>query len=820
MKNKLLKASNNNKNSYKFIICAITVIAMIAVLVWFGYKNITEAIIYKQQQHLLNIADTIALSLENFMGEQRKDLKIISENPAFQKKFKAALEDNSINHYSEIIEVYYKTQQNNIEAVELINKKGVILEAQPLSIGNKQKEGQDVSSNLDVNYILNDHKPAVSELYFDKNGDLAINLLEPIFYKNEFQGIIRSKISLNTVYKKFVQPIKAGNYGYASVKDKDGVLIMHPRKIGIGDFVIEARKKEFPDYDWSELAAIVEKQKKGQRGVGIYHSIWATDATFRRVKKFSAYSPAYIGDDFWIVNISMDYAEIADIIKRYLYITLVLASIIMSIFIIGMFYIYRTEEKKNKLEAKAKYVNGVKKLNEELKKDIEQRKILEQELIKNKERFQILFDSGSDCIFVITVDNNNSLRFLEVNDKACSQLGYTKQQVLTMNYWDIDKTMNIDKVEKIKSKLHNNKTILFETTLQAKDKKDIPVEINARLFILENKPKMMLISRDITNRKIQEDALRRSEARFRSIVNQVASEISTKDNLTKYNKFNDNNDLISNNNIDNYQMALKLEKINMKLEKMFKNEMDENKRKEALMIYQSKFAAMGEMIGNIAHQWRQPLSSLGLIISNVEDMYRCDELDKEYLDDLINKARKLINKMSQTIDDFRYFFKPTSDKEVFSIYENVLYTLKLNEEILKFHQIKIAIQSTGDDKAFGYANQFSQVIFNIINNSIDALAESNCKDKKMKIKIYNENNMLITEIIDNGNGIKEELLNKIFNPYFTTKEKKNGTGLGLYMSKMIIEKNFNGNIQSVNLEGGACFKISIPKEGVSLNGKQ
>lgn len=300
---------------------------------------------------------------------------------------------------------------------------------------------------------------------------------------------------------------------------------------------------------------------------------------------------------------------------------------------------------------------------------------------------------------------------------------------------------------------------------------------------------------------------------YLGVINQVASQISLDGEYKEYfESINKNNTNMKEN--DNQKMIIKLEKINMKLEKMFKKEMDENKRKEALMIYQSKFVAMGEMIGNIAHQWRQPLSILGLIITNIEDMHKYNDLDEEELNKLISKARKLIDKMSQTIDDFRYFFKPKMDKENFSIYDSIFSTMELIEENFKFYNIEINIKNTDNLKAYGYFNQYSQVIFNIINNAIDALADSNTKNKKIDIEISSDGLYNTAKIKDNAGGIDERIAKEIFEPYFTTKQKKQGTGLGLYMAKMIIEKNFNGNIKFYNTDEGACFNISIPVKEV------
>ena len=810
VKSSLIKSKN--KNSSKFIVIITFIIVLlffIFLLIWSNYKNFRDSIIYNEQQNLLLISEMTARSMETYIDEQRASIEVIAKNNEFQEKFNTLIKSKNSDLNTDIMEIYYKTQGESVQSVELLNKYGVIMRKQPYAIDDKESVGKNISNYIGVIKVIKEHKVAVGKIEFDKNIGPTICLLQPVFYKNEFQGIIRSKLSINTLYKKIVQPIKVGDKGYASVKDKNGVLLMHPNGEDIGKNVMDARQGEFPGYDWSELNNIVEEQMKGGKGVNIYYSIWPGDKNYSRIKKISAYSPAFIGDDFWTVTVTMDYQDVVTIINRNLYNTLLLAGLIILIFILVIRYVYKTKENQSRLEVEAKYVEEVECLNEELKEDIEERKLLEVELIKNKEKYEVLFSSGSDCIFILNTNDKIFGKFLEINDRGCMVLGYSKQEICNMEYYDIDIGLKDEKIEEIKKGLNNKETILFETVLKTKDGRTIPVEINTRLFKLQNQQKLVLISRDITNRKIEEETLIRSEERFRSIINQVASQISLEGEYKEYFESINKNDIIIKEN-DNQKMIIKLEKINMELEKLFKKEMDENKRKEALMIYQSKFVAMGEMIGNIAHQWRQPLSILGLIITNIEDMHKYNDVDEEVLGDLIGKSRRLIDKMSQTIDDFRYFFKPKMDKESFSIYDSIFSTMELIEENFKFYKIEVSIENINNLSAYGYLNQYSQVIFNIINNAIDALAECNIKNKKIKIEISSDGFYNTVKIKDNAGGIDELTAKEIFEPYFTTKQNKQGTGLGLYMAKMIIEKNFNGSIKFYNTDEGACFNISIP----------
>lgn len=250
---------------------------------------------------------------------------------------------------------------------------------------------------------------------------------------------------------------------------------------------------------------------------------------------------------------------------------------------------------------------------------------------------------------------------------------------------------------------------------------------------------------------------------------------------------------------------------------ILQNEIAENKRKEALIIHQARLAAMGEMIANIAHQWRQPLNNLGLVISNIEDAYLYNELDSNFFSESTEKCRKLISKMSDTIDDFRYFLNPKSERKKFSVHKDIVAVLDLVGENLRFHDIDIIFEKTTPAKAYGYANQYSQAVFNIINNSIDALIISRNTVKEIRISIYEEDDTIISEFKDNGGGISEDIVEKVFDMYFTTKEKSNGTGLGLYITRMIIENNMGGNIDLENINSGVCMRISIPKHGGEEN---
>jgi len=240
-----------------------------------------------------------------------------------------------------------------------------------------------------------------------------------------------------------------------------------------------------------------------------------------------------------------------------------------------------------------------------------------------------------------------------------------------------------------------------------------------------------------------------------------------------------------------------LRETNATLEKRISIEVEENRKKDKLMYQHAKLATMGEMIGNIAHQWRQPLNSMSLIIQSFGIKSMQGPLDQKFIDKQVEDGLRISKDMSETIDGFRNFFRPNKSREYFNI-ENSLYT---TISFLEDNDINITILSEKDFKMFGFANEFSQIIINILNNAIDNFKQKKIYIEKnilIKIESYQENSIKLI-ITDNGGGIPEDYIDKIFEPYFTTKHKSLGTGIGLYMSRQIIEKQMHGHIEVQNI---------------------
>ncbi len=231
--------------------------------------------------------------------------------------------------------------------------------------------------------------------------------------------------------------------------------------------------------------------------------------------------------------------------------------------------------------------------------------------------------------------------------------------------------------------------------------------------------------------------------------------------------------------------------------------------KQALMVQHARFRSMEEMIGNIAHQWRQPLAALGLVIQKIKLFYQRGKLDEEKIDSIIEKSMYLINEMSGTIDDFRNSFNPNKEKEYFDVGEMIAKAYAVVRRSFAEYQIEYRSNIDTAIEIKGHENELQQVIVSLFKNAKDILIEHRVENPYIEVKVEKSEDKVLITVCDNGGGIPEAELRKIFEPYFTTKEEGKGKGVGLYMSKIIIEEHMNGSLQVKNSEEGACFTIEI-----------
>ncbi|MFT7003704.1 MAG: signal transduction histidine kinase [Sulfurimonas sp.] len=231
---------------------------------------------------------------------------------------------------------------------------------------------------------------------------------------------------------------------------------------------------------------------------------------------------------------------------------------------------------------------------------------------------------------------------------------------------------------------------------------------------------------------------------------------------------------------------------------------------EKLMVAQSRHAAMGEMISMIAHQWRQPLSSISMSANNILVDVELEIVDNETLKDVANGILEQTEELSKTIDDFRDFFKPQKVPQEALLEEVFGDAFGVVGKSLENNNIEMICDFKNEKKLITYSRELMQVIINLLNNAKEALVENREYDRKIFVTLTQNDDGVYLLVSDNAGGIKDDIIEKIFDPYFTTKDKVNGTGLGLYMSKTIVEKHLKGELLVHNQDDGVCFSINLP----------
>ncbi|MGG7047509.1 MULTISPECIES: PAS domain-containing sensor histidine kinase [unclassified Campylobacter] len=256
------------------------------------------------------------------------------------------------------------------------------------------------------------------------------------------------------------------------------------------------------------------------------------------------------------------------------------------------------------------------------------------------------------------------------------------------------------------------------------------------------------------------------------------------------------------------EKTAELRELNENLQNIIRAEIAKNEENTKILLVQSRLASMGEMIANIAHQWRQPLNELSITLfkikKNAQDL---NELEKLY-----ERCKDIIKSMSNTIEDFRGFFSSDKVAENFSLKKAVDNAKTMLQGTFSREGIAIKVDVKKDVLIYGYESQLTQVLINLLNNAKDALVERLIEKRLVIVEISSDSEFGFINVIDNAGGVKDEVIDKIFEPYFTTKHSSQGTGIGLYMSKMIIDR-FKGELKVMNVKNGACFSIKLPLKG-------
>jgi PAS domain S-box-containing protein len=375
-----------------------------------------------------------------------------------------------------------------------------------------------------------------------------------------------------------------------------------------------------------------------------------------------------------------------------------------------------------------------------------------------------------------------------VNDEFCKISGYGKEELIGKNH-NIVRHPDVPKSDfkLLWDTILSKKT--FKTTAKNMSKNGSTFYVNTTIAPILDKngdiQEFIAIRYDVTSNVMLTEALKNKEEELSLLNSMLEKRIQ--------------------------EQTRKLRMLNQDLEKRIAEEAEKNREKDRMMFQQARLAAMGETIGNIAHQWRQPLSELGIIMFTMKK-YSLDS-NKKDIQKQYEHAKKVIARMSKTIEDFRNFFSPAKSKDNFFVKDVIDEVFSILEGSLSKAAINVKIEIDESIMAYGYKNELSQAILNIVSNAKDALLDKSADERELKISSKYENGFVLISIADNAGGIDNEVIDKIFEPYFTTKHASSGTGLGLYIVKMIIENSMNGTVRVKNQDAGADFIIKIPIQG-------
>jgi len=381
-------------------------------------------------------------------------------------------------------------------------------------------------------------------------------------------------------------------------------------------------------------------------------------------------------------------------------------------------------------------------------------------------KYRSIFENAMEGIFQRTPDG----RYLNANPAMAQMLGYASPEELTSDVSNIGQQLYVEPryhAELMRQLSLYGKVEGFQTRMYRKDRSVIWVSLTMRM-VRDEAGRVLLyegMAEEITERRKAQEALRESEQKYRQL-----SEV---------------------------------------LEQRIQETVAELRQKDKILILQGRQAVMGEMISNIAHQWRQPLNMLALLVQDLQMTQKQGGLSAEFIQENVRRTLEIIRQMSRTIDDFRYFFQPDQGKVDFRVAEPMEKALSLLAGSFDMHRIRVEVSRSGEPVIHGYLNEFIQVLLNILINARDALVTRSVQEPVISIRLFSEDGKTVVSIADNAGGIPEEIMDRIFDPYFTTKGPEQGTGIGLFMCKTIIEKSMNGTLTVRNVGDGAEFRIEV-----------
>ena len=400
-----MKTQSLSRNTVLISIGSLVLMILIIVMVYLRHKDFAKTVVSQTQQQLLSIAETTANRLEEHIANQSKALRFLATNPQFQKEIHKRITHKKPDDEYCFLKALYEIHKDETDALTALDADGIMLHRHPFI---EIRPGMDHSDKPGVAYVIREHKPYVSEVFYNNFGKLAISISEPVFYHDEFAGLVRWMIQMDTIYKYFIESIDAGREGCKWLVDDRGLMIAHGHFDEVGEHFMAHKKKEMPNNDWSSLEKIMAKATQGHAGTGLFFCP-------RRGKRVVAYMPVHMGNHLWSLGIVMNYSEIEGPIIEHEKNTFLLSAFIIFLFGAGTFVFFRTQKRKAELKAETIHLKHLAKSAEALQ--------------KSDQRYRSLFDESRDAIHITSRDG----RFIDVNKSALDLFGYTRKEMLGMD---------------------------------------------------------------------------------------------------------------------------------------------------------------------------------------------------------------------------------------------------------------------------------------------------------------------------------------------------------------------------------------------------
>ncbi|MFH0924649.1 MAG: ATP-binding protein [bacterium] len=716
------------KDTFKTIIIILLVLIMVITIILLAYRSIRifeKSVASQTQQLLLTTTRAVAKDLEDFISEHSATLKAIASIPSFQKALVEKIPSGALEIEYSVLNNWYVVHKKDMDEISLLDSQGIMLYSYPLWKDEKERRKMDYIEKLGLAFIIDKHETYVSEVFINALGNQAISVLEPIFYKGRFVGIIRIMISIDTIFKKFIEQVKVGQEGYPNLIDENGMFIYHQRKdyIGRTDLEILAENKQiFSHYDWSLVTNIIKRRSKGFNGVAIYYDTTRSKrGVIKPEKKIIAYTPIIIiGDKKWAISLVMPYSEILAPIHRHNRNIFGLVGFAFLLFMTGGIGFIITQKKKTELETETRYLKKIAESAEELR--------------QSKEKLANILGSVTDAMMM--VDNDFTIYW--TNDVAKQWFGSEMEGKKC--YAVYHKRKNICDLCIVEKCFQDGKSHEFETEIVTGEgeKKYFWGKANVALRDKEGRPKMVVeFLRDITQRR------------------------KAAEDLKKY--------------------AAHLEEARSTLEQRVEKRTRELKEANEALIRKERFAVIGQLASSVGHELRNPLG----VISNAS--YFLNMKMKVIKDDAVKKNINIItreiNNANKIITDLLDFarLKPSlrQPTDLNQLVSEILSRYLIPQNITIIKNLVKDMPPVSIDPL-----QVGQVFLNLIENAVQAIGN---KEGVIQISTNIKNELSEVSFTDNGCGIPTGNLEKIFEPLFTTKAK--GIGLGLAVSKSLAEAN-------------------------------